>query len=123
MRVQKAMNIINKQIVMILVVLAVASPPLSRAASIDDPLLLNMILNEFEGDDSGDHLRLANVFDRGSGQRLHQYPAKHLLGDRDADHRRLWRHLSPNRSGPVSSGADHGDRFWNDSRADRNCDR
>lgn len=55
MRVLKAMNIINKQIVVILVVLAVASPPLSRAASVDDPLLLNMILNEFEGDDSGDH--------------------------------------------------------------------
>lgn len=51
------MKIINKHIVISLVVLIVASPGLSWAASVDDPLLLNIIVNEFETDDSsGDPL-------------------------------------------------------------------
>ena len=46
------MKVLNKQIVMTLVVLIVSSPGLSWAASVDDPLLFNMILNEFETDDT-----------------------------------------------------------------------
>ena len=49
------MKILNKKIVMTLVVLIVSSPSLSWGASGDDPLLFNMIVNEFETDDSSGH--------------------------------------------------------------------
>lgn len=47
------MKDLNKQIAMTLIVLIVSNPGLSWAASVDDPLLFNVILNEFESDDSG----------------------------------------------------------------------
>jgi len=47
------MNMLNKQILMTLAVLTALFPGLSWAASSDDPLLYNLMMNELESNDSG----------------------------------------------------------------------
>lgn len=72
-------------------------------------------------DASGDHRR-ADVCGRGGGEWLHEHPDEHLLGDRDADHGRLWRHHAAHTAWQAARIVDHVARLRDHCGADRNRD-